>query len=875
MQWARGDTLGEFVNNNYTNKPRLTNLLDSLNILSEFLPQNHVAHGDVQEGNLIVDDEGKSVVLIDYDGMFVPEIAQLGASEIGHRDYQHPRRNSTFFNEKLDQFSFIELNIALRALCIDSSVWRDSNSGAGVILFRANDLADPDNSSIFARLAAYPQLTRDVRAFAEICKRDFLKIPQLREFISGITPVPVIVDQSTAKSVANSPAQLLPYALVSNVFYQKAAYISQYPVLDAGDYYLYAGRVGQLVELVGRIVEIRKGKTRHGKPYVFINFAHWQGKCVKITLWSDALDGGGSQPDEKWVGRWVTVRGLVEPIYSNKRYGYEHISITPPLASMITELSQGEALYRLGRERPRTGIDDGNKNTVAGRHAGVTSNSSNYGSSNVHMPPSTANSAILIELYKQQAPSKIDITNAVNAATNNASGAGTSSPATHSIWTKNVIRAIIGVASLSLIAVWIQPAKRAPVSLPTPRLSETEKSSSIVGFPEPRPTLPEAAHPDVTSPSVGGLPADRLSRSVGNPEVVPPSEPPQDKGPTQTVPTAEPSQVLKPADRLPRPVGNPEVVPPSEPPQGRGPTQTVPTAEPSQVLKPANPSPQGEPDIIGKTTSQPNAATPPQEARIAPPVEGGTQAIPSFAWPRPPDETRQTGSVVAPVAPDQSNYPPADEGKSQIGPPLQLGPSGGSASSVATLDLSTQPGAAVAPAGATAAPPLDLLNRESAETVQNRLKTLGYFVGYPDGIWGPDSRSALKSFRRTQGLGGDDRWDSTTQSTLMSEQAALAGSKQPTEEAPGETHFLPPVGAKLNPLNRRDAIWIQRRLRDLGLYSGEGDGVWGMESRTALSEFKRQNGLPADEEWDAVTERRLRAVTPQPQPVQTHHGRQY
>ncbi|MGL5001485.1 MAG: serine/threonine protein kinase, partial [Casimicrobium sp.] len=169
MQWASGETLGEFIEMNYANKSKLLNLLQSLTALSAYLEQQGIAHGDLQEGNLMVADEGRRLQLIDYDGLFVPAIASLGSSETGHRDYQHPRRDASHFDHTLDRFSFISLNLALRALHEDASIWHASGSGAGVIVFHANDFADPGSSKVLSLMERIPALKRDVQNFAVIC----------------------------------------------------------------------------------------------------------------------------------------------------------------------------------------------------------------------------------------------------------------------------------------------------------------------------------------------------------------------------------------------------------------------------------------------------------------------------------------------------------------------------------------------------------------------------------------------------------------------------------------------------------------------------------------------------------------------------------
>ena len=51
----------------------------------------NIAHGDLQHGNLLVTPSGEPK-LIDYDGMFVPGLAKIGACEKGHVNYQSPTR---------------------------------------------------------------------------------------------------------------------------------------------------------------------------------------------------------------------------------------------------------------------------------------------------------------------------------------------------------------------------------------------------------------------------------------------------------------------------------------------------------------------------------------------------------------------------------------------------------------------------------------------------------------------------------------------------------------------------------------------------------------------------------------------------------------
>jgi serine/threonine protein kinase len=388
MAWASGETLGEFVEDNHADRAKLSNLLASLDKLAAYLHQQGIAHGDIQEGNLMVADAGRRIQLIDYDGMFVPEIASLGGAEIGHRDYQHPKRDNTQYDGTLDRFSFLALNLALRALCEKPTLWASSQSGAGVILFRANDFADPSGSQVLSDISKIQSLQREARSFAAICAARYADIPNLPDFVAGRNIPQISVQIQVTK------AQLTTLA----------GYISQYPVLAASDYAAFLRNQGQMVELVGRIIEVKVDKTRYGKPYVFINFAPWQGQAVKINLWSEALSKSGENPSQSWVGRWVTIKGLVEPVF--KRARYEHISITAGALSQISQLTETEARYRLTPRTANVRINtpSATNNTDALNRL-RTGTSPGAPASAPHAPPSVSGNQQLLQRMQQQRPS--------------------------------------------------------------------------------------------------------------------------------------------------------------------------------------------------------------------------------------------------------------------------------------------------------------------------------------------------------------------------------------------------------------------------------------------------------------------------------------
>lgn len=393
MAWASGTTLGEFLEQNYRSPLNLQNLRTSLRSLSKYLESQGMAHGDIQPGNVMVSDAGKKIQLIDYDGIFVEELRALGSSELGHRNFQHPKRASNSWDGSLDRFSFICLDIATRALESEPELWARTHSDGDSILFKANDFADPSQSSIIRHLSGRQDFAEDARNFAAICKSAFEKTPTLEDFLAkrNIPQVPITIGQPSQETATQ--------------------YLSAFPVLDATNYSLCLGLVGDKVELIGRIAEVKQDKTRHGKPYVFINFGPWQGHIVKISIWSEGLAALTSVPSSSWVGKWISVTGLMEPPYVNRQYNYSHLSISITQGSQLHIISEKDAKFRLAGSSTRAtgsvakisnqailiGLKAGSNNTGSVPPRGTSQRS---GISN--STPSTSNQAVLQKMLTSQ-----------------------------------------------------------------------------------------------------------------------------------------------------------------------------------------------------------------------------------------------------------------------------------------------------------------------------------------------------------------------------------------------------------------------------------------------------------------------------------------
>lgn len=133
-------------------------------------------------------------------------------------------------------------------------------------------------------------------------------------------------------------------------------------------------------------------------------------------------------------------------------------------------------------------------------------------------------------------------------------------------------------------------------------------------------------------------------------------------------------------------------------------------------------------------------------------------------------------------------------------------------------------------------------------TMQARLKELGYYAGAITQVHDSATVSALKRFQKANGITADGVAGAQTQDVLFSG-AAVASGATPAPATPTPTPvptFQLPTGSVQGGSTGNDAILVQRRLKELGYYTGTVDGKFGSASVTALKAFQRNNNLTAD-----------------------------
>lgn len=148
MEWVNGQTLDQFIKENISNQNALLRLTREWLIMINALNQAQIAHGDLQNGNVLV--VGGRLKLIDYDGMYVPALAGRPSTEQGHPDFQHPLRSNTDFGLHLDAFSAWVVFASLLALIETPHLWEMLQAGGDRLLLGREDFANPDKSFAFS-----------------------------------------------------------------------------------------------------------------------------------------------------------------------------------------------------------------------------------------------------------------------------------------------------------------------------------------------------------------------------------------------------------------------------------------------------------------------------------------------------------------------------------------------------------------------------------------------------------------------------------------------------------------------------------------------------------------------------------------------------
>ena len=140
MDWVEGVTLDKYVHQHISDKYVLQLITYQFCKMAAWLMSQPFAHGDLKPDNILVTEDG-TLVLVDYDGMYVPAMQGQKARELGSPDYRHPMRTEDCFNEHIDDFPLALIGMSLKAIALDSSLLQN-NAKSDSLLFSESDFKD-------------------------------------------------------------------------------------------------------------------------------------------------------------------------------------------------------------------------------------------------------------------------------------------------------------------------------------------------------------------------------------------------------------------------------------------------------------------------------------------------------------------------------------------------------------------------------------------------------------------------------------------------------------------------------------------------------------------------------------------------------------
>jgi hypothetical protein len=184
MAWVQGQHLDRCAESLLGQPKELAGLREKFRTLVKEVEAAKFAHGDLQHGNILV--SGKELLLIDYDGMWVPALIGRQATEIGHRAYQHPKRSVSDYGPYLDRFSALVIYLSLRALEVDRKLWEQYYTGDN-LLFVREDFNEPGKTPIWGDLAALkdPEVSYLAGVLAALLTKPVKDLPRLEAVLSG------------------------------------------------------------------------------------------------------------------------------------------------------------------------------------------------------------------------------------------------------------------------------------------------------------------------------------------------------------------------------------------------------------------------------------------------------------------------------------------------------------------------------------------------------------------------------------------------------------------------------------------------------------------------------------------------------------------
>lgn len=279
MDWVEGVNLAEFLHNNHSPE-EIYSLAFSFSEMALWLISQPFSHGDIKPDNIIVRDDS-SLVMVDYDGMFLPSMKGQPARELGTPDYRHPFRATHLYDEHIDDFSIIVILLSLMLIYEDGSLLNNNMISEG-LLFSERDYYDLDKCDLYKTLKNRKrenvQINNLFVIFEKCLEQGFLEKADIYRIKLPEFSNPSIIQGKIAASVITE--------ILWN--FSRGTYIRD---LNLTDNLLRFTSGKQEVKFVTHNKKIYVGTTIHGNNYMYgYTYAALKKLLVSLGTWDKSIE---------------------------------------------------------------------------------------------------------------------------------------------------------------------------------------------------------------------------------------------------------------------------------------------------------------------------------------------------------------------------------------------------------------------------------------------------------------------------------------------------------------------------------------------------------------------------------------------------------
>lgn len=152
MPWVEGEPLDQHINRLALFDPERLHLVAyKFSVMASWLVNQPFAHGDIKPDNILVRADG-AMVLVDYDGLFVPSMLGTKSREAGTPAFRHPNRPSMPFNEQIDDFPLASINLSLYLIALNPNLLR-THGAKDRLLFSEADYINLSQCSVVSEIS--------------------------------------------------------------------------------------------------------------------------------------------------------------------------------------------------------------------------------------------------------------------------------------------------------------------------------------------------------------------------------------------------------------------------------------------------------------------------------------------------------------------------------------------------------------------------------------------------------------------------------------------------------------------------------------------------------------------------------------------------